>query len=249
MLVKGCTHSFRSHFLHPFCPHQSLSEKVTKIALLFLGTVLLYQTYRLLLKKVEDPKNLEEEIKKIEEARVRKKTIDLLETKGALLSAPTLFHCLNFFSKSLQPLSFEIAPSLRHETILDNTVEFERFLVIPCLEKGWFVDHITLFLIEKMTDGSYHLEFFDSKGYSIWMNQHAKLLKKNIMTLYLIASATDNSRWLQWDIYNCAIFLCWYVENRLLGKTPQEMYYLSAPDIEAYRTTLAQRLRAQCQTT
>lgn len=249
MLVKGCTHSFRSHFLHPFCPHQVLSEKVTKIALLFLGTVLLYQIYRLLSKRVDDPKNLEDEIKKIEEARVRNKTIDLLEKKGALLSSPTLFHCLNFFSKSLQPLSFEIAPSLRHEILLDKKIEFEKFLVIPCLEKGWTVDHITLFLIEKMMDDSYHLEFFDSKGYPIWMNQHAKLLKKNIMALYPIASATDNSRWLQWDIYNCAIFLCWYVEQRLNGKKPQEMYYLTAPDIENYRITLAQRLRAQCQTT
>jgi hypothetical protein len=246
MFVNGCTHSFRSHFLHPFCLHQT---KVTKIALLFLGTVLLYQTYRLLSKRVDDPKNLEEEIKKIEETRIRNKTIAQLENKGSLLSTPTLFHCLNFFSKSLQQLSYQIGPSLRYEVILDQKVEFERFLVIPCLEKGWTVDHITLFLIEKRNDGSYHLEFFDSKGYSIWMNPHARLLKNNITTLYQPASVTDNARWLQRDIYNCAIFLCWYVENRLIGQKPQEMYYLPAPDIEAYRITLAKRLRAQCQTT
>lgn len=244
MYVTGCTYSYRSHFLHPFCPHQTVSEKVAKIALLFLGTVLLYQACRLLSKRVE---KIEDEDQ--EEALFRQKTIDRLETKGTLLSTTTLFHCLNFFSKSLQSLTFEKGPSLRHETILDEKVEFERFLAIPCLEKGWFVDHITLFLIEKMTDGSYHLEFFDSKGYSIWMNQHAKLLKNNLMTLYPIASATDNSRWLQWDIYNCGAYLCWYIEHRLQGKTPQEVYNLPAPDMEAYRTTLANRLRSPCQTT
>jgi len=155
---------------------------------------------------------------------------------------------LNFFSKSLQPLSFEKGPSF-HGGILDNQVKFERFLAIPCLEKGWFVDHITLFLIEKMTDGSYHLEFFDSKGYSIWMNRHARLLKNTLMRLYHPAAVTDNARWLQWDIYNCAIFLCWYVENRIQGKTSKEMYSLPAPDIETYRLNLVQRLRAPCQTT
>src|SRR4051812_15646718 len=123
MLVTGCTHSYRSHFLHPFCPHQILSEKVTKIALLFLGTILLYQTYRLLSKQVETIDDNEIQ----EEARVREKTINQLETKGALLSTSTLFHCLSFFSKTLQPLTFEKSPSLRHEILLDQKAEFEKF--------------------------------------------------------------------------------------------------------------------------
>jgi hypothetical protein len=216
-----------------------------KIALLFLGTILLYQTYRLLSKQVGTIDDNEIQ----EEARVREKTINQLETKGALLSTSTLFHCLSFFNKTLQPLTFEKSPSLRHEILLDQKAEFEKFLAIPCLVKGWLVDHITLILIEKTTDGSYHLEFFDSKGYPIWMNQHAKLLKNNIMALYPIASETDNARWLQWDIYNCGVHLCWYIEQRLSGKTSQEMYNLPAPDIEDYRIILAHRLRAQCQTT
>jgi hypothetical protein len=153
---------------------------------------------------------------------------------------------LNFFSKTLQqPLTSEEAPSRRHEMLLDKKIEFEKFLAIPCLVKGWMVDHITLLLIEKKSDSSYHLEFFDSKGYPIWMNQHAKLLKNNLMKLYPIASETDNARWLQWDGYNCGVYLCWYIEQRLKGKTSKEVYKLPAPDIEGYRIDLAQRLRAQ----
>ena len=89
--------------------------------------------------------------------------------KNKFFSFKIIFHCLNFFSKTLQPLTFEKSPSLRHENLLHEKIEFEKFLAIPCLVKGWLVDHITLILIEKMTDGSYHLEFFDSKGYPIWM--------------------------------------------------------------------------------
>jgi hypothetical protein len=242
MFVNGCTHSYRSHFLHPFCPDQALSEKVTKIGLLLLGTVLLYRHLSKPVEKIDEEEDQEE-------ARVRQNTINRLETQGALLNTSTLFYCLNFFSKTLQPLTFEKSPSLRHEMLLDSQIEFEKFLAIPCLVKGWTVDHITLLLIEKNSDGSNHLEFFDSLGYPIWMNQHAKLLRNNLRTLYPLASETDNARWLQWDSYNCAVHISWYIEQRLKGKTSQQVYNLPAPDIEAYRIELAKRLRAQCQTT
>jgi len=238
MLVSGCTH--QAHFLHPFCPRQTSGEKATKIVLLILGAILVYQTYRFLSKR-------EVKVEETREEKIRQITIERLETQGDPLTPSTLFCCFDLF-KTLQPLDYVRSPSENLENLLKEKVEFERFLAIPCRVKGWFIDHITLLLIEKKTDGSYHLEFFDSKGYSILRNHHANLLKDNLMMLYPIASVTDNARWLQWDGYNCGIYLCWYLEQRLKGKTAEELYKLPAPNIEAYRKELAQRLKT-CQTT
>ncbi|HUD01431.1 MAG TPA: hypothetical protein VMR37_03835 [Rhabdochlamydiaceae bacterium] len=235
MFVSSCTH--RAHFLHPFCPHQTLGEKVTKIVLLILGTILLYQTYRLLSKR-------EVKVEETQKERIRQNTIERLKTPGDPLTPSTLFCCFDLF-KALQPLEYVRSPSANLENLLEKKVEFERFLAIPCRVTGWTIDHITLFLIEKKANGSYHLEFFDSKGYSIQSNHHANLLKDNLMKLYSITSVTDNARWLQrwWDRYSCGIYICWYLEQRLKGKTAENM---PAPDIEAYRTDLAKRLRKEC---
>jgi hypothetical protein len=231
MQVRSCTH--QTHFLYSFCPPSR--EKVTKIALLILGTILLYHTYRLLWKREVKVETREEKIRQI--------TIERLETPGDPLTPSTLFCCFDLF-KTLQPLDYIQAPSENLYDLLKEKVEFERFLAIPCRVSGWFIDHITLFLIEKKPDGSYHLEFFDSKGYSIQRNHHANLLKDNLTALYKIASVTDNARWLQWDRYSCGIYICWYLEQRLKGMKAENM---PVPDIAAYRKELAERLKI-CQT-
>jgi ABC-type nickel/cobalt efflux system permease component RcnA len=243
MSVTSCTHSSVTHFIHPFCPYQTSLEKVSKVFLLVLGAAVLWRSYRQILRRAE----YENAYRKYCEANKRalhEKTITILERQGTCLDSPSLFCCIEFL-QNLFPhkLSYEKAPTLLIDVRLKECPIFEKFLAIPCLIQGWFKDHIVLLLLEKQSDGSYHLEFFDSKGYSVQKNPHAKLIRDDLNSFFTITTFVYNTTRLQHDWNNCGVYITWYLEHRLEGKTAQEIYRLPQPDIESYRRELAGRMR------
>lgn len=245
MSVTSCTHSSATHFLHPFCPHQTSLEKVSKVFMLALGAALLWLSYCTTSRRnlYEDAYRQHDEAHK---KALHEKTLTSLETQGTCLASPSLFSCLDFFQgEYLHILSYETAPTIFADARLRECPQFEKFLAVPCLISGWFSDdHIVLLLLEKQPDGTYHLEFFDSKGYPIQLNSHANLLRGDLSAFFKIAHFQNNWIRYQWDRYNCGVYILWYLEQRLGGKNAQEIHG-TRPDIEAYRLELAQRMRSK----
>ncbi len=246
MSVPSCTHSSVTHFLHPFCPHQTSLEKVSKVFILALGAILLWLSYRQISRRTLYV-DIDRQYNEAHQKALHEKAITSLETQGTCLASPSLFSCLDFFQgEYLHILSYESAPTIFADARLREGPLFEKFLAIPCLISGWFRDdHIVLLLLEKQPDGAYQLEFFDSKGYPIQLNPHASLLREDLSTFFTIAKFQNNN-WIhyQWDRYNCGVYILWYLEQRLRGKKPQEIHG-TRPDIEAYRLELAQRMRSK----
>jgi hypothetical protein len=251
MLVARCTHSALTHFLHPLCPHQKTIEKAAKVFLLCLGAVLAWFGYRAARGDYSYPAetNRSEGWREAEIDLFIGYAIPILRTPGASLSPSPLFGCMEFLSREFpNQLSLERSQTYsKNDRLTELLPAFNRFLAIPCLDFGWTTDHIVLLLFEKNNDGTFNLEFFDSKGYTLELNAHARQIKNDLDKLYNIQTFTDVRKRFQviFDWHNCGAYITWYLEQRLRGKTVQEIRQLT-PDIEAYRLGLAERMDPPC---
>lgn len=121
---------------------------------------------------------------------------------------------------------------------LSKAKQDKQFLVFPLVVEGIFGNHITLLLAEKNKDGTWNIEFYDGKAIPI---DDPKNVKAHLLYQQFdpqsIKSFKQLTTPLQFDGHNCGAFVCWFAEQRLQGRSFEQIA-ASSVDIESYRADL-----------
>jgi hypothetical protein len=127
------------------------------------------------------------------------------------------------------------------EIQVDERRNFSKFLAIPYIVQGTLGNHIALLLVERIAPGKpdVRVEFYDGKALPIdhLKNQHVKGIYDNLGQTFNIVSFHQLKTPVQFDGHNCGALICWFIEQRLRGKTLEEIQ-AQKPDMEEYRSYL-----------
>lgn len=119
----------------------------------------------------------------------------------------------------------------------------KRYIVIPVVVEGIMGNHITLLFCENQLDGSLSIEFYDGKALPIDdpKNKNAEVIYTSLKSKHPQHTFKELQKPIQFDAHNCGAYVCWFSEQRLSGKTFEEIQNGPAPAIEQYRAALLLR--------
>lgn len=162
----------------------------------------------------------------------------LAPSKGAQLRSSTLSACLDVICQGHDV--HLIQSSFYTGSVNVETLKFDKPVIIPMLVKGILGNHMTTFYITKDKQGL-HVEFFDGKALHIEapLNNNAHEVYEGLQSQ--IASFKQLETPLQFDVHNCGVMICWFLELRLSGIPFEQIAAQKAPNIEAYREELFKR--------
>jgi hypothetical protein len=176
-------------------------------------------------------------------AFVFQKTLQGCYKWGSFFTTTVLENCLKHIAKQPASSPVHICTSASHrEAQLDLDYDIpstSSLFAYPVVVEGTMEQHITLFFVEKKGD-QVSIEFYDSKALAVNhpKNQHAQQILSQLQEKFPSNTLKQLTRPIQFDGHNCGAYVCWFMEQRLAGKTFEEIRDGAAPDIEQYRQQL-----------
>ncbi|HEY5234722.1 MAG TPA: hypothetical protein VIJ14_00980 [Rhabdochlamydiaceae bacterium] len=166
------------------------------------------------------------------------------QTWGVNLSSDYFCKCLRFIKLHSSPVF--IAESAAFNGSCDvSKLNLDTPVAIPVIvQAGQPGAHMVLFMTQKEGD-TLHIEFYDAKARSIYdpTNQDAYEIFDRLKQRCTKHTFKQLHQPFQYDCHSCGAFSWWFFEEKLKGRTFEEIRDGKRPNIEEYRSAIIEEVK------